>query len=192
MLQELLARYGYVAIFVGTFLEGETILLMAGFAAHRGYLSLPWSLAAAWGGSVAGDQLYFWIGREWGGRWLRRRPAWQARVERIDRILVRYPALFVLGFRFVYGIRTVSPFAIGMSRTPAWKFVLLNLAGGAMWASLVGGAGYVFGGALEQVFGRAKRYELLFFVVACAVGACVGLVHLRHERRAIRCRPRRP
>ena len=34
----LIDAYGYLAVFVGAFLEGETILALAGLAAYRGYL----------------------------------------------------------------------------------------------------------------------------------------------------------
>jgi membrane protein DedA with SNARE-associated domain len=50
-------------ILVGAFLEGETLLVIAGFLAHRGYLGLPFVIAAAFAGTLAGDQLYFHIGR---------------------------------------------------------------------------------------------------------------------------------
>jgi len=41
-LQSFIENYGYAAILIGTFLEGETILVLAGLAAHQGYLVLPW------------------------------------------------------------------------------------------------------------------------------------------------------
>ena len=72
MLESLIANYGYAAVLIGTFVEGETILVIAGFAAHRGYLSLPWVILLAFAGSLAGDQLWFYVGRRSGperGRW---------------------------------------------------------------------------------------------------------------------------
>jgi membrane protein DedA with SNARE-associated domain len=45
-LASLIQEYGYAAVFAGTFIEGETVLIMAGFAAHRGYLVLPSILEA--------------------------------------------------------------------------------------------------------------------------------------------------
>ena len=47
----LIQTYGYPAAFVGSMLEGETVLVLAGLAAHRAHLSLPvvWLLAAAMG-----------------------------------------------------------------------------------------------------------------------------------------------
>ena len=51
MLESFLAKYGYVAILLGTAFEGETIMIMGGFSAHRGYLRLlPWVVLAGFGG----------------------------------------------------------------------------------------------------------------------------------------------
>jgi len=59
----LIDHYGYLAVFVGTILEGDTVLMLAGFAAHRGYLSLPLVLGAAALGGFLGDQFWYWLGR---------------------------------------------------------------------------------------------------------------------------------
>ena len=57
-LQSIIENYGYAAIFIGTFLEGETVLVLAGMAAHRGYLVLTWVITAAFLGRLCGDQLF--------------------------------------------------------------------------------------------------------------------------------------
>lgn len=61
--ESLIKEFGYLAVFVGTFLEGETILVVAGFAAYETYLELPLVILFAFLGSLFGDQLYFFIGR---------------------------------------------------------------------------------------------------------------------------------
>jgi membrane protein DedA with SNARE-associated domain len=55
--------YGYPALLVGTFFEGETFLVLAGFAAHQGYLDIPWVILAAFIGTLTGDQVFFYLGR---------------------------------------------------------------------------------------------------------------------------------
>ena len=62
-LESLIDTYGYLAILVGTFFEGETVLVLGGFAAHRGYLDLPGVILAAFVGTLLGDQLFFVLGR---------------------------------------------------------------------------------------------------------------------------------
>jgi len=42
-LESVIDTYGYVAVLIGTCLEGETILVLGG----RGYLALPWVIVAA-------------------------------------------------------------------------------------------------------------------------------------------------
>ncbi|MFZ4859832.1 MAG: DedA family protein, partial [Desulfuromonadaceae bacterium] len=63
ILKEYLEIHGYWVLFVGTFLEGEAILLLAGFLAFQGYLDILGVISTAWAGSFLGDQAYFYLGR---------------------------------------------------------------------------------------------------------------------------------
>ncbi len=182
-LEYLISAYGYAAVLVGTFFEGETILVLGGFAAHRGYLQLPWVMLAAFAGTLAGDQLYFHLGRTRGVRLLERRPAWRRKAVRVVGLLDRHQTLFILGFRFVYGIRTVSPFAIGMSSVSRARFTVLNATGAALWAVSVGALGYAFGHAMEQVLEEVKRYELWILAGIAACGALLWCARKLRERR---------
>jgi membrane protein DedA with SNARE-associated domain len=185
VIAELVQRYGYLAVLVGTFLEGETVLVLAGYAAHRGYLQLPVVIALAFVGSLSGDQLMFWLGRHFGPRVLEGRPRWRAPVEGARAALDRRGAWLVLSFRFFYGFRNVTPFAIGTTGARARWFTPLNAAGAAIWAVTVAVAGYVFGEALTLVLTRAHRYEEWIFGGIAAVGIIVwALHHILRRRKA--------
>ena len=119
--------WSYLVTFVWTFFEGETFVLLAGFASAQGLLSAPLVLIAAWLGSFAGDQCYFWIGRHFGLRLLARRPQWRRHVDRALGWLTRYDAAFILSFRFIYGIRNFSSFALGISAIMWQRFLVINL-----------------------------------------------------------------
>lgn len=187
-MEHLIATYGYLAVAVGSFLEGETVLVMAGFAAHRHYLVFRYVVLTAFLGSLAGDQLYFFLGRIHGAAFLARRPRWQARAARVHRMLERRPALFIISFRFglVWGFRTVAPFVIGMSRVPTSRFVLFNTIGAAVWALSIGALGYFFGHGLELILGDVRRYELEAFLFLVAAGAVSWLWRFHRRRRAAR------
>ena len=62
-IERLIAKYGYLAIFINTFIEGETIQIFAGWAAHEGLLSFWLVALSGFAGTVCGDQTYYWIGR---------------------------------------------------------------------------------------------------------------------------------
>ena len=175
-LASLLRSYGYVAVLLGTALEGETILVLAGFAAHRGYLQLPWVILFAFLGSLAGDQTFFVIGRRKGRPFVERHPLWNARIQRAEELLGRYQMPVILGFRFLYGLRNVIPFAIGLSQISFRKFLFLNAAGALLWATIVGSGGYLFGSALEIFLGDLERHELKIALSICVVGILIWLI----------------
>ena len=183
-LESIVDTYGYLAVLLGTFLEGETILVLGGFAAHRGYLALPWVIVAAFLGSLCGDQLFFFLGRKHSQAVLARRPAWKARADKANRLLERFRTPFILIFRFLYGLRSVSPFVIGMSSVPARQFILLNAIGALVWAVVVGTGGYLFGSALEIVIGNIKHYELEALLAIAIIGLFVWIVHLYRGRKS--------
>jgi membrane protein DedA with SNARE-associated domain len=183
MLETLLNHYGYAALVIGTFLEGETILVLGGVAAHLGYLSLGWVISCGFIGTLIGDQLYFYLGRRHGTGLLARRPSWEARMQRVHRLMEAHPELLILGFRFIYGIRTVTPFAIGMSQVSYLRFTLLNVAGAGLWAVAVGLAGFFFGRGVEAVLGDIRNYELEFLGFVGACGLLVWSVYFYRQRR---------
>jgi membrane protein DedA with SNARE-associated domain len=64
MLESFLAKYGYLAIILGTVFEGETNVIMGGFSAHRGYLKLlPWVILAGFAGNFIQNQVVFLLKR---------------------------------------------------------------------------------------------------------------------------------
>ena len=182
-LAELVSTYGYVAIAIGTFFEGETILILGGLAAHQGYLDLSGVIASAFAGTMFGDQLYFYIGRIKGYSVLEKRPHWKRKSERVLRLLHKHQILLILGFRFLYGTRTITPFLIGISRVSPVRFLILNIIGASVWAAVIGGLGYVFGQTLESLLGDIKKYELLISLILLAIGALVWTVYYVRNKR---------
>ena len=185
-LTELIKSYGYLAILIGTFLEGETILILGGFAAHMGFLELPWVIASAFAGSFSGDQLYFYIGRYYGPKIIAKRLSWQAGAEKVYKHLHRHQNLLILSFRFFYGFRNVTPFAVGAARVSRMRFFLLNLIGAIIWAFSFAFAGFLFGEAFRLFLNDFKRYELYVLLGLVLVGLVIWLATLiRNRRRAL-------
>jgi membrane protein DedA with SNARE-associated domain len=178
-LEELISNYGYAAIGIGAFLEGETILVLGGFAAHSGYLKLSWVIVSAFLGTLFGDQPYFYIGRSKGKGAIEKYFKWNSRSSKVLHFLFKHQTLLILGFRFLYGFRTVAPFLIGASNVAPRRFLILNILGASLWAVLVGVMGYLFGRTLEAVLGDIKKYELLVFAVLAVAGVLVWLLHFR-------------
>ncbi|MCJ7766337.1 MAG: DedA family protein [Thiovulaceae bacterium] len=181
--EELIRNYGYIAVLAGTFFEGETILLIAGFFAHLGYLELPYVIAAAFAGTLASDQLFFYAGRYKGMKLIEKRPAWRSKSDRVFKLLHRHQAVLILGFRFIYGLRTVTPLVIGSSGISPIRFLILNSCGALLWAVIIGVLGYYFGQTLELLIGDIKKYELWVVAALLLVAVLVWIVYRRREKR---------
>lgn len=176
--EELIGQYGdlfYLVTFVWTAFEGETFVLIAGYAASLGYLNLPLLIVCAWLGSFVGDQAYFLLGRRFGPAMLRRFPRWQPGVTRALTLLERYNVGFILSFRFIYGVRNFSSFAIGMSQLSWPRFLFLNFIAAGLWATSFAGGGYLFGEVLKTALGDAA-FLVGVVLLACFIGAGVYLM----------------
>jgi membrane protein DedA with SNARE-associated domain len=182
MLGTLIETHGYWVLVLGCLLEGETVLVLAGFAAHRGYLD-PW---AVWGlaslAGFAGDECYFWLGRRHGGWMLARWPSVAKQAHRVRGALERYPATLILGVRFAYGLRVAGPVLIGTTALPAWRFALLNAIGAMLWAGLLAGLGWVFGSAAEVALGHIRHIEGWLLLGLLAAGLLLWVVRRQRTR----------
>ena len=180
-IQTYVQTYGYWALFVGTFLEGEMVLVLAGLMAHAKYLNIWAVIGVAFAGSLLGDQFFFFLGR-WKGKpfleYLGRRLYWQPRIERAHVLLERHHTWILLTFRFLYGLRSVIPFVVGAGRVRVGRFILLNVIGGIVWAAAIGTLGYLFGEALRLILADVRRYELWVLLALAAVGLAVWIVRL--------------
>lgn len=185
-LSSLIQHYGYLAILAGSLLEGETILVLGGLAAHLGYLELPWVIACAFAGSSIGDQLYFLLGRFRGQSLLDAHPKWQRKVDRAFDLIHRHQNLIILSCRFLYGMRIVTPFVLGMSRVGILRFVSLNLLAAAVWATVIATLGYLFGHAMEAILGEVKRYEAAVMLSVVVIGLTLWVISMRSNRRRTR------
>jgi membrane protein DedA with SNARE-associated domain len=181
-MESYIEHFGYLAVLVGTFLEGETVLILAGFAAHRGYLSLPMVIGAAFAGTVFGDQLFYYLGRKHSSFILSRKLGWQNRLDKARRLLHKHKILTILGFRFIYGLRTVTPFALGIADIPPRLFVPLNILGAIVWSVAIGCAGFYFGHALEALFGHLKQIEIWVMVGIVLLGGIIWSFHYYRSR----------
>lgn len=176
MIAEALARLGYLAVFIGTFLEGETVLVLAGLASQHGYLSFPAVVAVAVIGGFLGDQAWFFIGRRYGNRLLVRFPSLAKRAPRVHALLKRWDAAAVILVRFLYGLRIAGPILIGSCGISPWRLALFNFIGVLIWAPLVAAVGYFAGHALQEWVGRMRDIQILLLMAAVLAGAMAWIL----------------
>jgi len=164
----------YVIAAFWAFFEGETFVLFAAAAGRATGMIDPWVLLmSVWIGSFLGDQLWFTLGRRLGSRALTRWPRAEKRVTDALSLIERYGVWFILGFRFIYGVRNVASVACGMSGLHRARFAALNFIAAGAWAASFVTAGWFVGAAVAKhgfmIVGVAILGLIVLFLVARAL-----------------------
>ncbi len=153
-----LIEYGYIILFVWSIMEGETGLVMAGVLSHTGDLNLTTSIIVAGLGGFTGDQIYFYIGR-YNKKYINKALKSQRRKFALANILLnKYGWMVVFIQRYLYGLRTIIPMAIGTTRYSAKMFAIVNLIAAMIWATITIMLAYIFGDEILKVIHLAREY----------------------------------
>ena len=178
-MEELIARYGLIAIFVGSGMEGEPFALAGGVFAHRGWLS-PYAVAlTVIAGAFCIDQFWFNLSRNFRQTRLVGKMMGRPTFARAFGLIERHPILFILLFRFAYGLRAVAAVAIGVSQVPRRQVVLLNLAAASVWGLLYTGLGYALGPAFKRLEGQ---FGIGFTILSIGLSALALFLIIRRRR----------
>ena len=180
-IETVLAHYGLPALFLGAGLEGETVVVAGGLLAHAGIVSLPGACAATALGSFVADQIFFLAGRYFRQARLVRRLSSTPLFARALGMLEAHPIGFIFAFRFIYGFRTISPFAIGTTKVPERTFLLVNAVAAIVWGITFTLVGYFFGHAFESLIARYRPSGRTIAILAGVAVALLLAAHLGHR-----------
>lgn len=183
----LIERFGLIAVFAGCLAEGESAAIFGGFFAHQQVFVLWQTVAVAFTGAFLGDTGLFLAGRRFSDHprvlALRHRSGFS----QAHALIERHPDLFILGNRYIYGLRTVGGIAVGLSSVSVTRFLVLNAASAAVWAALFVSIGYFFGLGAERLVGEAlAEHQRLLIGIGLAI--VIGLGGLWAGRRYLRRR----
>lgn len=179
-LREYLELHGYWVLFIWTFLEGEAGLILAGFLAFQGYLSIWGVVLTSFAGAFCGDQFYFYLGR-WQGPFLLKLFTGIARkFRKALKLIEKYGTFVAFVSRYTYGFRIVLPIILGMTTFPSLKFCWLNILSALAWAVIFSFAGYLFGKSASIFVEDVSRYERHLLVILISLIVCMWLFHFLH------------
>jgi membrane protein DedA with SNARE-associated domain len=169
LLQNFIHEFGYLTVFLGAMIEGESIILTASALAATEVLSIGWVMILTFTGTVFADQLIYLLGRKYGPSSIqylcRKMPSWQPTIHKGLSFLKRNETKYILSFRFIYGIRIISPFLIGAQGIPFARFSILNILSAAIWTVISCAAGYFLGAILGDMVQHIEWFVFGILVV---------------------------
>lgn len=191
---DLIASYGYIAIFVvialesaGVPLPGETILISSAvYAGSTGQLNLGLIIVAAAAAAIMGDNLGYWVGRRWGMPLLLRYGHLIAldhgRLKLGQYLFREHGGKIVFFGRFTAMLRAYAAVLAGVNKLDARRFLIFNGLGGIAWATIMGLGSYYCGGSIEHIAGPVG---LALLAVVVFGGLALWLFVRKHESRLL-------
>jgi membrane protein DedA with SNARE-associated domain len=167
----------YLSILVGTFFEGEMIMLSSVIAAHHGYLNIWLVIIAGAAGTFWADCFYFYLGRKKGLEWLNKKQKIKSKVDFIHKKLDKHSITIFISYRFLYGFRTITPFVIGTSKTKSSTFLIFSILSIIIWALIISSLGYLFGEVIKSKLGYIEHIEKYIIGFLILTGLILILVY---------------
>mgnify|MGYP004518567563 CR=1 FL=1 len=169
------AEWGYLILFCWSILEGELGLIFAGIAAHTGHLNVFIAIFVAGLGGFVGDQIYFYIGRFNKGYIQKKFKNQRRKLALAHLLLQKYGGIIIFVQRYMYGMRTIIPISIGLTRYNALKFAIINLISAWIWAAITILLAWFFGEHILNLLQWLKNHP--YILVAFLVTFCGGVFY---------------
>ena len=144
-----LATYGYIALFLYSLGGGFIGLVAAGVLSYMGKMDLTTSIAVAFLGNMIGDLLLFWLTRYQKGMMMESLRKHRRKLALSHILMKKHGDWVVFIQKFIYGLKTIVPIAIALTKYDFKKFAILNFFAAAIWALVFGLSSYYFGAPLQ-------------------------------------------
>jgi membrane protein DedA with SNARE-associated domain len=183
-MEDSIARLGYLGVLMGTFIEGETTILLAGIFAKFGYLKLREVVLFAFLGTYLGDCCFFFLGKFFGRSIIERYEFLRTRATLSGRIIHQYRHLIIFVMRFLAGFRSIILILLGCANFGSGRFLIIDLASCIVWSICISLVGFAFANMVYIFVSDIQGYEKIIIplMVIPAVGAILFYRHFIREK----------
>ncbi len=168
-------EWGYWAVFFGSLIEGESVILTASSMAFAGYLSLYKIMIIAFFGTLIADQALYALGRVYGPTIFERFPKLSKSSEKAFSLLHKYDVWFIIVSRFIYGIRITSAIVIGAAGISPKRYIPLNILSAIIWTLVSCISGYLLGDVMISIIENFETIQKYFFSGLLVVAVLIGI-----------------
>jgi len=146
-----LATYGYIGLFLYSLGGGFVALIGASVLAFMGKMDISLVIIIAFIANAIGDVMLFYMARYQKSMMMEGLRKHRRKLALSHVLMKKYGSWIILLQKFVYGIKTLIPIAIGLTKYDFKKFAILNVLSAAVWALTFGIGSYYSGSVLVQL-----------------------------------------
>lgn len=170
-----LATYGYIALFLYSLGGGFVGLIAAGVLSYMGKMDLATSMAVAFMGNMLGDVLLFWLTRNQKHMMMEGLRKHRRKLALSHMMMKKHGDWVIFIQKYIYGLKTIIPIAIALTKYDFKKFAVLNFLAAALWALVFGLASYFFGAPLKAFALYISDNKWLAPVIVFSIGGLIWL-----------------
>jgi membrane protein DedA with SNARE-associated domain len=179
-MEELIKDWGYLALFAYSFGGGFLGLIVAGVLSFAGDLNIYISIAVAATSNFLGDQFLFFLARKNKSYAKDMMKNYGRKIALAHIMMRKYGSLVVFIQKYVYGIKTLIPLAMGLTKYSSIKFTIFNIFATILWAIVVGYGSYAAG---EYILSVADDFKYVGIGLVIVVVLLTSYVFKRIDKK---------
>jgi|GEM_PF-51086 len=140
-----ISTYGYIVLFFYSLGGGMVALIAAGILSFAGKMDLTLSIAVAAVANTIGDTLLFYVARFNKSSLMPYIKNHTRKLAYAGILAKKHGDKIIFIKKFIYGVKTLVPVALGLTKYSFYKFSIINLISSILWAVIVGFASFKAG-----------------------------------------------
>lgn len=157
-MEEMIRDWGYIVLFLYSFGGGFVALVVAGILAFSGELNIYTVIIVAGVANFIGDQFLFTLARKNKAQAKQMMQKHRRKIAMSHLLMKKYGSWVIFLQKYVYGIKTLIPLAMGLTKYDYKKFMFFNVFATALWAIFIGTASYLMGDLVYTYIEEFKSY----------------------------------
>jgi membrane protein DedA with SNARE-associated domain len=159
-MEQFIQDWGYIALFLYSFGGGFVGLAIASVLSYTGDLNIYISILVAGISNFIGGQFLFFLARKNKNYAKDMMKNSGRKIALVHLMMRRYGSFVVFIQKYIYGIKTLIPLAMGLTKYSATKFTILNALATIIWACIVGYLSYTAGSYILTLSEDFKYFGL--------------------------------
>lgn len=160
-MEELIRDWGYIILFLYSFGGGFVALVVAGILSYSGELNIVITMLVAGSANFIGDQFLFTVARKNKHQARKMMEKHKRKIAMSHLLMRKYGTWVIFLQKYIYGIKTLIPLAMGLTKYDYRKFIVFNLLASIVWALIIGLSAYMLGELVYTYIEEFKTYGLV-------------------------------
>jgi membrane protein DedA with SNARE-associated domain len=133
-------------------------------------------MVIAFSGTLISDWSYFFLGRYLGINWINKKPFFQRKAEIVHMQIRKNLMLVLLSYRFLYGLRIITPFILGTSNVKKKTFLFFSAFTTLIWCFFYSLLGYFLGELVRIWLGDIQKIQIVLIGIVLLAGTIIYLI----------------